>query len=71
MTPNIFLKTMKTVQFNIIILSDNVCRFKKTFEIAYGFKAHFASINERFSKLEGCLHSIPNIKIRKVPTFGN
>ena len=34
---------------------------KKPFEFAYGFKSHCTSINENFSKLEGCLQSLPNI----------
>ena len=44
---------------------------EKPFAFAYGFKAHCTSINERFSKLEGCLRSIRKIKIKKFPPFGN
>ena len=35
---------------------------KKTFQLAYGFKSHSTSINERFSKLEDCLQSRPKIQ---------
>ena len=44
---------------------------KKTFEIAYRFKAHCTSINGRFSKSEGCLQSRTNIKKNTLPQFGN
>ena len=44
---------------------------KKTFEFAYGFKSKCTSINERFSKLEGCLRSRTNIYKKTFPPFGN
>ena len=44
---------------------------KKPFDFAYGFKSHCISINERFSKLEVCLHSIRKNKIKTFLPFGN
>ena len=44
---------------------------EKPFEFAYGFKAHCTSINERLSRLEGCLHSTWNNKINQLTPFGN
>ena len=44
---------------------------KKPFEFTYGFKSNCTSINERFSKLEGCPHSILKNKINTSPPFGN
>ena len=44
---------------------------EKPFEFAYEFISHCTSINERFSKLEGCLHSIWKNKINIFPPFGN
>ena len=44
---------------------------KKSFEFSYGFKSYFTSINERFSKLEGCLHSRRKNKIKTFSPFGN
>ena len=46
-------------------------QMKKTFKFAYGFKSHYTSINERFSRLESCLRSIPKNKINTLPPFGN
>ena len=44
---------------------------KKPFKFAYGFKSNFKSINECFSRLEGCIQSRPKIKIKKFPSFVN
>ena len=46
-------------------------QMKKLFEFAYGFKSHCTSITEHFSKLEGCLHSIPKNNNKIFPPFGN
>ena len=46
-------------------------QMKKPFKFAYGFKSNCTPINERFSKLEGCLHSRPKVKGKTFPTFGN
>ena len=43
---------------------------EKPFEFAYGFKSHHTSINERFSELEGCLHSSRKNKIKTFTPFG-
>ena len=54
--------------------SHNILEFVQTnkpFELAYGFKSHCTYINERFSKLEGCLQSRPKIMRKKFPPFGN
>ena len=37
----------------------------------YGIKSHCTSITERFSKLEGCLHSRPKNISKTFPPFGN
>ena len=44
---------------------------RKPFEFSYGFISHCTSINERFSKLEGFLHSRPRNKVKTFPLFGN
>ena len=44
---------------------------KKPFELAYGFKSNFTSMNERFSNLEYFLQSIPKIQRKIFPPFGN
>ena len=46
-------------------------QMKKPFDFAYEFKSQCTSINERFYKLEGCLHSIPKNKIKTFTPFGN
>ena len=46
-------------------------QMKKPFEFLYGFKSHCTSINERFYKFEGCLHSTLNNKIKTFPRFDN
>ena len=42
---------------------------KKPFGLAYGFKSHCTSINERFYELEDCLQSRPNNQNKIIPTF--
>ena len=44
---------------------------KKPFDFAYGFKSRCTSINERFYKLEGFIHSRPNNNINTFPPFCN
>ena len=44
---------------------------KKRHDFIYGFKSQCTYINERFSKLEGCLHSIRKNKSKTFPPLGN
>ena len=44
---------------------------KEPHDFLYGFKSQCPSINEPFSKLEGCLNSRQNNKSRKFPPLGN
>ena len=46
-------------------------QMKNQFEFAYGFKSHSTYINEQISKLEGCLHSRRQNKMKTFPLFGN
>ena len=62
---------MKTVHFNIIILSDNLFRRRNHLSLRMVFKSHSTSINERFSKLKYCLQSRPKIQRNIFPPFGN
>ena len=44
---------------------------KKPHDFMYMFKSQCKSINERFSKLEGCLNSKRKNKMKTFPPFGN
>ena len=44
---------------------------KKPHDFMYGFKYQCASINERSSKLEVCIHSIRKNKSNNFPPIGN
>ena len=44
---------------------------KKQHDILYEFKSQFTSINERFSKLEGCLRSRRNTRSKTFPPLEN
>ena len=46
-------------------------KMKEPHDFLYGFKSQCTSINERFSKLEGCLHSIQKNKSKRFPPLGN
>ena len=44
---------------------------KEPHDFMYGFKSQCTSINERLSKLEGCLHSRRKNKSKTFPPLGN
>ena len=64
-------KDNKDCSLKYPLIVGNFVQMKKPFYFAHGFKSHCTSINECFSKLEGCLNSRPNIKRKIFPIFGN
>ena len=52
-------------------ITRGLVQMKKPFELVYGFKPHYTSINERLSKLEDFLQYRPKIQKKIFTPFGN
>ena len=76
-------KTTELYDFRYCSKDNNSCSFQSSHiirlfvqtnypcEFMSGFKSHCTSINERFSKLGGFVHSRPKIKRNTFPPFSN
>ena len=69
--PNFFSQDNDGCSLKSFHIIGEFMAMKKQHDCLYEFKSQCTSINERFSKLDGCLHSRRKNKSKTFPPLGN